>query len=571
VREDVAPGSRVVRETADAYVAGLARVDPGAAVYLGVPVGKGAMPDLSPAGRAAVDDLSRTTLAELDRVERAGDGPLPDVERRCGRLLRERLRADLAISVDDEYLREVVNVYGLQQRAQGIFLMMPTNTADDWAAIAARMLRVPEMLEGHRDSLTAALEKGGFAAAPAQVRIVADQLDEWIRDGEGRGWYAGFCAGADVPPKLRAELDVAAGLATEATARLRDWLRADYLPGVAEVPNGVGADRYRTWARYWTGGDLDLAETYAWGWEEYRRIVAESRAEAQRVLPGATVREAMAHLNQRGEAVEGVEAIRLRLQQWMDEAIHDLDGVYFELAPPVRVVEARIAPAGAAATPYYTEPAQDFSRPGRTWLPTMGRTRFPLWSLRSVWYHEGVPGHHLHTAHWKYLGDELSAYQTGIGGIDACKEGWALYAERLMDDLGYLPNPGDRLGFLDWQMMRAIRVIIDIGMHLGLDIPADAPVGGGGRWTPELAKEFLAAHSGQDAMFVDSEIGRYLGLPGQAISYKLGERAWLAGLAAARAAHAARGERLDLKSWHMAALSLGSLGLDDLRDELARL
>src|SRR5262249_27384723 len=156
------------------------------------------------------------------------------------------------------------------------------------------------------------------------------------------------------------------------------------------------------------------------------------------VLPGAPVRAAMRHLDEHGEAVEGVEAIRLRLQEWMDEAIVDLDGAYFELAAPVRVVEARIAPAGSAAAPYYTQPAQDFSRPGRTWLPTMGRTRFPLWSLRSVWYHEGVPGHHLHTAQWKYLGDQLSAYQTGLGGIDACKEGWALYAERLMDDLGYL-------------------------------------------------------------------------------------------------------------------------------------
>lgn len=566
---DMPAGSRVVRDVADAYVDGLARVDPSIATYLGVPVGQDEMPDLSPDGRAALDDLTRATLADLDRAEQAG--PMSDVERRCGRLLRERLEADLAISADDEYLREIVNVFGLQQRVQDVFHMMPTGTEEDWTSVAKRLRRVPETLEGHRESLASALEKGRFVAAPTQVRVIADQLDEWVRDSDGRGWYAGFCADADVPPTLRSELDDAASLAAAATAELRDWLCTNYLPKVSATPDSVGAGHYRSWARFWTGADLDLHETYAWGWEEYRGILAEMRTEAERVLPGATVREAMRHLDEHGEAVVGVEEIRLWLQRLMDETIDALDGTYFELAPPVRRVEARIAPSGSAASAYYTPPSKDFSRPGRTWLPTQGRTRFPLWSVRSNWYHEGVPGHHLQLAQWNHLADQLSTYQTGIGSVDACSEGWALYAERLMDELGHLRTPGDRLGYLDWQMLRAIRVIIDIGAHLSLDIPADSPVGAGATWTPALAKEFLALHSGQTPEFVDSEIGRYLGLPGQAISYKLGERAWVAGREAARTAHAARGERLDLKSWHAAALSLGSLGLDDLQDELSQL
>jgi uncharacterized protein (DUF885 family) len=566
---DMPAGSRVVRDVADAYVDGLARVDPSIATYLGVPVGQDEMPDLSPDGRAALDDLSRATLADLDRAERVG--PMSDVERRCGRLLRERLEADLAISADDEYLREIVNVFGLQQRVQDVFHMMPTGTEEDWTSVAKRLRRVPATLEGHRESLASALEKGRFVAAPTQVRVIADQLDEWVRDSDGRGWYAGFCADADVPPTLRSELDDAASLAAAATAELRDWLCTNYLPKVSATPDSVGAGHYRAWARFWTGADLDLRETYEWGWEEYRGILAEMRAEAERVLPGATVREAMRHLDVHGEAVVGVEEIRLWLQRLMDETINALDGTYFELASPIRRVEARIAPSGSAASAYYTPPSKDFSRPGRTWLPTQGRTRFPLWSLRSNWYHEGVPGHHLQLAQWNHLADQLSTYQTGIGSVDACSEGWALYAERLMDELGHLRTPGDRLGYLDWQMLRAIRVIIDIGAHLTLDIPADAPVGAGATWTPALAKEFLAVHSGQTADFVDSEIGRYLGLPGQAISYKLGERAWLAGREAATKTRAARGERLDLKSWHAAALSLGSLGLDDLQDELSQL
>jgi uncharacterized protein (DUF885 family) len=116
--------------------------------------------------------------------------------------------------------------------------------------------------------------------------------------------------------------------------------------------------------------------------------------------------------------------------------------------------------------------------------------------------------------------------------------------------------------------MRAIRVIIDIGMHLSLTVAADAPMFAGQVWTPELALEFFDAHSGRGREFLASEVDRYLGMPGQAISYKLGERAWLAGRDAAQTA---RGSDFDLKAWHMAALSLGSLGLDDLADELAGL
>jgi uncharacterized protein (DUF885 family) len=292
------------------------------------------------------------------------------------------------------------------------------------------------------------------------------------------------------------------------------------------------------------------------------------RTEAQRVVPGATAAEARRHLDARSEVIKGTEQIRQRLQLIMDEAIADLDGTHFDLAEPIRRVEAHIAPAGSAAAPYYTSPSKDFARPGRTWLPTLGQTSFPLWNLISTWYHEGVPGHHLQLAQWMYLSSQLSLYQTSVGGVSACSEGWALYAERLMDELGYLSAPGACLGYLDAQMMRAVRVVVDIGMHMQLQVPGDSPLAAGEKWTPELAREFFSAHSARSAAFIGSEIARYLSAPGQAISYKLGERAWLAGRAAAQAAS---GGDFDLKSWHMAALSLGSLGLDDLTEELASL
>jgi uncharacterized protein (DUF885 family) len=191
-----------------------------------------------------------------------------------------------------------------------------------------------------------------------------------------------------------------------------------------------------------------------------------------------------------------------------------------------------------------------------------------VYDLVSTWYHEGVPGHHLQLAQWAHVAQDLSRYQATVGGVSANAEGWALYAERLMDELGYLADPEERLGYLDAQMMRAVRVIIDIGMHLELEIPADSPFHPGERWTPELAEEFFRTYSSRPADFVESELTRYLTIPGQAIGYKLGERAWLLGRERARERH---GDAFDLKAWHMAALSQGSLGLDDLLDELSRL
>jgi uncharacterized protein (DUF885 family) len=558
------------RQVADRYVDAVCELNPLVATSLGTRPGDDRLPDPSPAGLEADAALTRETLAELDRVLAENPALADDpVERSCARLLRERLGAELAAHEEGEGLRALSNLFSPVHAIRQVFSLMPAATEEDWSVIGRRMARVPTAFGGFRESLEEGARRG-LLVAGRQVRTVVAQLDEWLAGP----YFAGFVAGG--PESLLAELNQAAQTADQAVADMRDFLHDVYGPQTEGTPDAVGRERYATAARRWTGSDLGagrgLEEAYAWGWAEHRRILAEQRIEADKVLPGATPMEAMRWLATSGPAVEGVEEIRARLQQMMDDAIAAMDGTHFDLAEPVRRVEAMIAPPGSAAAPYYTRPAQDFSRPGRTWLPTLGRTRFPLWDLVSIWYHEGVPGHHLQLAQWAYVADDLSAYQTSLGSVGANVEGWALYAERLMDELGYFSDPGERLGYLDSQQLRSVRVVIDIGMHLGLPIPDDAEgtlaEHGGQPWTPDLARAFLGENSGADIAFLDSELVRYLGIPGQAISYKLGERAWLEGREAARQA---RGADFDLKAWHMAALSQGSLGLDDLAAELARL
>ena len=223
----------------------------------------------------------------------------------------------------------------------------------------------------------------------------------------------------------------------------------------------------------------------------------------------------IAHLeSDPNRAIEGVDTFRHWLQDLMDRTIAELDGTHFDIPEPVKRVEAMIAPPGGAAAMYYTGPSEDFSRPGRTWYPTLGKTRFPLWGEVSICYHEGVPGHHLQIAQVRYLADRLSRYQRTLAGSSGHAEGWALYAERLMGELGYLDDPAYELGMLRAQAMRAVRVVVDIGMHLELPIPERERYHGGETWTPELALPFVIERSWFPEDFMRSEVDRYLGHAG---------------------------------------------------------
>ncbi|MEZ0090512.1 DUF885 domain-containing protein [Streptacidiphilus sp. EB129] len=583
------------RRIADAYVDALAALDPGVAAGLGVNLDDDRHVDLSPEGFAADAALARDTLARVaaavsddpavtDRaLTDAGlfdsglvDAGLVDAglfdaglfdaaEAACARLIRERLTARLAVHDAGDHFRSLRNIASPLHPVREIFTIMPTATDNDWSVVAGRLRNVAGALEGYRATLTEGVRRG-LLSGPRQVETVLGQLAGWLGPDAGRSWFAGFVAGG--PDRQRPELDAAARQATAAVAVFRDWLRDEYGPAAAGASDTAGSELYRRAARFNTGADLDLDEAYQWAWSEFHRLDAEMRTEAGRVLPGAVPLEAIEHLERHGHSVSGVDAIRDWLQQLMQEAIEALDGTHFDLDGPLRRVEAMIAPAGSAAAPYYTRPSLDFTRPGRTWLPTLDRTEFPTWQLVSTWYHEGVPGHHLHLAQRMRSAGRLSRYQCTIGSVSADTEGWALYSERLMDELGFFGDPGRRLGFLDEQMLRTIRVIIDIGMHNGLLIPADSPFRPGERWTPEPATEFFAAYNGSPAEMRESEIVRYLGWPGQAIGYKLGERAWRRGRDQARKAH---GAAFDLKAWHMKALSQGAFGLDDLTAQLASL
>jgi uncharacterized protein (DUF885 family) len=534
-----------VGDVSDRYVEGAAALDPAGATVAGIAGHDHELTDYSPAGIAARLEQERGTLAELARAEADGEA-----DRVAAELLRERLGVQVELREAGEDLRALRPFGSPLDTIRAAFDLMPTETDADWSVIEERLAWVPGALAGFTEALRFGLAQG-MPAARRQALACAAQARAW-----GDSYFSGLLAKrAGAPgPGLAAAAAGAAGAYREMAAFLTD----EYAPAAA-AEDAVGRDRYTLAARHALGASIDLAETYRWGVEELRRLEQEMASAAERVVPGASVRDAFAYLETEPSlGIEGEEAFRHWLQDLMDTAIDSLAGVVFDIPAPLRRLEAMIAPPGGAAALYYTPPSEDLSRPGRTWYPTMGRTWFPLWGEVTSAYHEGVPGHHLQLGRVR-VEPGLSRYQRTTF-VDGHGEGWALYAERLMDELGYLEQPHFHLGYLRAQVFRAMRVVVDIGAHTG----QPPPPGAGEAWTAGTVLAFALERTGMAEPFLRSEVDRYLGMPAQAISYKVGERAWLECRERAR-----RQPGFDLYAWHRRALALGPLGLDQLRRELS--
>jgi uncharacterized protein (DUF885 family) len=518
-------------------------LSPTLGTYIGSTERQDQFDDFSPAGLAERDALLRETLAALEGVT-AED----DVDKVTIDAMRERL--GLEVEMYDALLtHSSLNVIASPlQEIRDIFDLMPTGTPEQIATIGRRMRAVPQALDQWFESLHLAADRG-IVSPRRQVLACVQQTKDHTA---GNGYFAEL---KSQHPDIADDVDVAAA----AYASAGDRLRNEMLP-LAPESDACGRDVYSLRSRYFLGSSVDLEETYAWGQQELARITAQMQQIAEQIEPGASVKEAMAALDaDPAYVLHGTDALQHWMQEKADAAIAALADTQFDIPQPVRSIECCIAPTHSGGI-YYTSPSEDFSRPGRMWWSVpKGVTDFGTWRELTTVYHEGVPGHHLQNGQTIYRSGLLNSWRRLDVWCSGHGEGWALYAERMMDDLGFLEDPGNKLGMLDGQSLRAARVVLDIGVHCGFEAPAEV---GGGEWTYDKAWAFLNAHCDMAEGFLRFELDRYLGWPGQAPSYKIGERIWLQLRDDARAAD---GSDFDLKSFHRRALDIGSVGLDTLR------
>jgi uncharacterized protein (DUF885 family) len=553
-----------IDDLAERYVEEWAPLNPIGATHLGIDGYDDQFDDLTPDGYTAQADLDRRTVTALHATP-AGS---PDEE--VGReAMIERLELSLARHEAGETTSQLNVVTGALHEIRGAFDLMPTEGERAIANIAARLNKVPHALDQIRTTLLDEAARG-HVSAREQIVEVAKQCGIWTDPGQDDVYHALVRRLLPSSSGLATDLEKGAAAATRATVEFGDFLRRELAP-LGREKQAAGRERYELASQYFVGAKLDLLETYAWGFDELARLEDEMRLVASRIVgPGASIGEAVEALDaDPARTIHGKEAFRDWMQALADKAVGELNGTHFDIPEQVLRLECCLAPTSDGGI-YYTPPSEDFSRPGRMWWAVPGAiTEFSTWREVTTVYHEGVPGHHLQVGQTTVRADLLNRWRRLMCWTSGYGEGWALYAERLMDELGYLDDPGDKLGMLDGQAFRAARVIVDIGMHLELEIPADNPFGfaPGERWTPRHGWEFMRAHCRVPDDNLRFELNRYLGWPGQAPSYKVGERIWLQAREDARARH---GADFDLRAFHQAGLNLGSIGLDPFRRAMAR-
>jgi len=545
-----------IDKVAEDWVDTIAVLAPTLGTYIGRDEVNDRFGDLSPEGHQEIANATRATLAKLSALE-----PVDAIDAITKTDLTAELTLDLELHDADWHLRDLNVIASAAQDVRSAFDLMPTATADDWSVIATRLAAVPDALRGYTETLRAGIASG-VTPARRQVVEVATQIDRYTADD---GFFAAFVADAapedgNLPASLARTLADNSAAARVAYDELRRFLAEELAPAATEV-DAVGREMYALNSRRFLGATIDLDETYEWGREELARMVAEQTAIANEILPGASVEEAVAHLEaDPARKLVGADALQRWMQETSDRAVSELGATHFDIPDAIRTLECMIAPTQEGGI-YYTGPTDDFSRPGRMWWSVPeGVTEFDTWRELTTVYHEGVPGHHLQIAQAVYNRAELNSWRRLLAGTSGHAEGWALYAERLMQQLGYLDDPADRLGMLDGQRMRAARVVLDIGVHLG-----KPRLDGTGVWDADYALDFMRQNVNMSDQFVQFEVNRYLGWPGQAPSYKVGQRIWEQ---TRDAYQAERGSDFDVKEFHKRALDMGGVGLDTLRTAL---
>lgn len=540
-----------VTEIADQLLRDLAPVDPDAATAMQDALPESIMPALGPAdfaARRSAYDRAARALAHADILP--GEPVLAAA-------LGERVESEIALD-EAGFTRSLLAPLATPvQAVREVFDHLPRDSDADWDRIAAHLDHVPAALASYAATLRESAASGN-AVARRQVIGVSAQCENWIGPA---AYYERLAA-------FRPGVSKSAEAATRATAEFARFLRDELAPA-ARTNDGVGRDLYPVLARAFLGDDVDLDATYAFGWEELSRITAEMQSVAAQ-MGASSVEEAAA-------ALDADPALRLTgvgsLARWLDERVSEtveaVDGVYFDLPAQARRPECRITDASGGVM-YYSAPDPGFTRPGRVvWTPAKSSH---IWRDVTTVHHEGVPGHHLQIV-TALAETGLHPWQRSLAHVHGYVEGWAHYAEKLCSELGLLRNPGEYLGMLYGQRWRAARIVIDMGLHLGLPIPpghlagiltrAGTSLSNATRWTPELAVAVLRAASGAEDQAARFEVERYFGWPAQALAFRIGARAWGDIRAAAE-----RRPGFELRKFHMDALRLGPLGLRPLRDML---
>jgi uncharacterized protein (DUF885 family) len=518
--------------------------------------------DVSPAHETKSLDELKSSLATLKSYDRSGLD-------REGQLSYDTLAYFLQIQVDGERFRDydfpVNQMQGMQSELPDFMVQIHQVTSKREAdSYIARLNKFPRKFDQLLESLKLRESKGivppqftvdkvivqmkGFIAKPSAENTLfvsfKDKLDKIPAERLDAATRAQLLAQADqaiqhsVYPAYRKLIDYFAALEPKAQGNYGAW----------HLPDG---DSYYAWCvRMHTTTDMTPQQVHQLGLAEVARVGAEmdTLLKGQNLTDG-TIGARVQHLardpqQQYANSPEGKLAMLARYQAILDEVNQGL-GSAFDIRPKLGV-EVRAVPEFSQATApgaYYQPGSLDGSRPGVFYANMRVPGETPKFAMRTLAYHEGIPGHHFQISIAQELQD-VPFFRTVIP-FTAYVEGWALYAERLAGELGFESDPLDNLGRLRDEMMRASRLVVDTGIHYK-------------HWTREQAIRYMVDNTGMSEGDVTAEVERYFVNPGQALAYKAG---MLKILALREHAKQTLGPNFDLKKFHNEILSHGALPL----------
>jgi uncharacterized protein (DUF885 family) len=434
-------------------------------------------------------------------------------------------------------------------------------TPGEGRAMVGRWRQIPDYLARH----VANLERGlgdGRVAARDPVRRVVDQLEsilarpaeEWPLADPGREERPDWSS-AD-SQRFREELEAAVVAEVRpAFERYHRFLRDRLLPetrpqdraGIMHMPDG--RETYRRLIRVHTSLPLSADELHATGLRELERIDGEMAELGAAVLGTANRQETLARLRTDPALKFATrDEVFAKAESALARARERIPGWFGRLpAAGCQVVRMPEHEEKHSTIAYYRQPADDGSRPGRYFINTSEPATRPRYEAEVLAYHEAIPGHHLQVAIAQEL-EGLPAFRRHLG-VTAFWEGWALYTERLSDEMGLYSGELDRIGVLSFDAWRACRLVVDTGMHaLG--------------WSRLDAIDLMLEHTALGENNIANEVDRYLVWPAQALAYKTGQ---LEILRLRALAESRLGDRFDVRAFHDAVLTNGAVGLGTLR------
>ena len=495
----------------------------------------------------------RAALAQLRNIPR---GDLPAAEQLNHDLFRHQLENAIEGYAFRQFLIPL-NQRGGVQTANEILELMRFESVQDYEDWLMRLEALPALIGQNITLMRAGIAEKRLHPRIVMQRVPAQIEKQIVAEAEASPYFKPFLAFPDAVPKSERERLVAAArraIAERVVPAYRELLAfftRDYLPACPEdvgawtQPDGDKLYAYRS--RSFTTTTLTPDEIHAIGLREVARIRTEMETIRKQVSFKGTLAEFMTHLRTDPQFYykTGAELFDayLALSKRIDPEITRLFGTLPRLPYGVRAIPDNIAPD--TTTAYYMPGAADGTRAGYYYVNLYKPESRPKYEMEALTLHEAVPGHHFQIARAQELG-ELPDFRKHGYGFTAYVEGWGLYAESLGEELGLYQDPYSKFGALTYEMWRAVRLVVDTGMHHK-------------RWTRQQAIDYFKANAAKSELDIVNEIDRYIAWPGQALAYKIGQ---LKIRELRTRAERALGKDFDIRAFHDLVLDSGAIPLD---------